>query len=125
MSQNRGTTILGSVFIVAGLLHFVRPSAYVGLMPSYLPAHLLLIYLSGAAELLGGIGVLVPRWRRVAGWWLILTLVAVFPANVEMLMRWQARGESSLALTVLWLRLPLQAVMIWWVWRTTQPRTNA
>lgn len=117
--------VLAFVFIGAGLIHFIRPSSYLGIMPPYLPQPLLLVYLSGAAELIGGIGVLVPRWRRAAGWWLMLTLVAVFPANVQMLQNWMARGASTMALTVLWLRLPLQVLLIWWVWRATQPARAA
>ena len=53
-------------------------------MPDYLPAHRELVYASGAAEMAGGAGLMVPRLRRLAGWWLIATLVAVFPANVWM-----------------------------------------
>lgn len=112
--------VLAGLFIGAGVLHFVRPAIYLGIMPAYLPQPLLLIYLSGVAEVLGGVGLLLPRWRRVAGWWLILTLLAILPANYEMLQRWQARGASPLAIAGLWLRLPVQGLLMWWVWRVSQ-----
>jgi uncharacterized membrane protein len=52
---------------------------------------------------------------------LIIVLVAVFPANVEMLRSAQSRGASPLFIAACWLRLPLQAVLIWWVWRVSHP----
>jgi uncharacterized membrane protein len=78
--------ILAMFFTLAGLNHFLSPGTYLPLMPGYLPWHLPLIYLSGLAEMIGGIGICFPKWRRLAGWWLIAVLVAVFPANIHMLM---------------------------------------
>jgi uncharacterized membrane protein len=74
--------LLGVTFLTAGALHFLRPRMYHAIMPRYLPAHRELVYASGVAELAGGAGVLHPRTRRAAGWWLIATLVGVFPANL-------------------------------------------
>ncbi len=85
-------------------------------MPEYLPWHLGLIYLSGAAEVLGGIGIAFPKWRRRAGWGLIALLVAVFPANVHMLMAQVPLAGTSVPEWIHWLRLPLQAVLIGWVY---------
>jgi uncharacterized membrane protein len=76
---------------------------------------------SGIAELAGGAGVLHPRTRRAAGWWLIATLVAVFPANVHMALHpGRYRGIPAWAL---WLRLPLQGACIAWVHRATADRS--
>ena len=106
--------LLTLVFIGAGILHFVAPSTYLRIMPPYLPAPLLLVYVSGAAEIAGGLGLLLPATRQAAGWGLILLLVAVFPANVYML---QAQGAGlSVPMWALWLRLPLQLVLVAWVW---------
>lgn len=106
--------LLVVIFIGAGILHFVAPEPYLRLMPPYLPAPLLLVYVSGAAEIVGGLGLLLPATRQAAGWGLILLLVAVFPANVYML---QTQGAGlSVPLWALWLRLPLQLVLIAWVW---------
>ena len=75
---------LAAFYLTAGALHFLRPRAYEAIMPAALPAKRELVYASGAAEIAGGAGVLHPRTRTLAGWWLIATLIAIFPANVNM-----------------------------------------
>ena len=75
---------LGLFWLVAGTLHFLRPRIYEAIMPDALPAKRELVYASGVAEIVGGAGVLHPATRRPAGWWLIATIVAIFPANVHM-----------------------------------------
>ena len=107
---------LGAFFLVAGALHFLRPRMYEAIMPDALPAHRELVYASGAAELAGGAGVLHPRTRRVAGWWLIATLLAVFPANVHMALH--PERYRAIPPWALWARLPVQGVLIAWVHRT-------
>ena|SRR5690242_4019839 len=108
--------LLGFGFITAGVLHFVRPRMYEAIMPRYLPAHRELVYASGVAEIVGGAGVLHARTRRAAGWWLIATLVAIFPANVEMAVH--AERFKQFPRAALWARLPLQGVLIAWTWLT-------
>ena len=76
--------LAGPFFIGAGALHFVRPEPYRAIMPPYIPAPDAMVALSGVAEAAGGAGLLVPGTRRWAGWWLVATLVAIFPANVHM-----------------------------------------
>ncbi len=112
-----GLYALAAVFVGAGTLHFVRPGPYVRIMPPYLPAHEALVFWSGVAEVAGGLGLLFARTRRVAALGLVVLLVAVFPANVEMLRQHRAAGLGGWGEAVLWLRLPLQAVLAWWVWR--------
>lgn len=83
-------------------------------MPDYLPAHRELVAASGVAEMLGGAGLIAPATRRAAGWWLMATLVAVFPANVWMAQhpeRYRVPGGRVALLA----RLPLQLVVIAWV----------
>jgi uncharacterized membrane protein len=108
--------LLGLTFIAAGALHFVRPKMYEAIMPRYLPAHRELVLASGVAEIAGGAGVLHPKTRRAAGWWLIATLVAIFPANVEMAVH--AERFKQFPRAALWARLPVQAVLIAWAWLT-------
>ena len=76
--------VLGGFFLAAGALHFIKPRPYESIMPEALPAHRELVYLSGVAEMAGGAGVLAEPTRRAAGWWLIATMLAVFPANINM-----------------------------------------
>ena len=112
---------LGLTFLAAGINHFVMPKTYEAIMPDYVPRHREMVLASGVAEALGGAGVLSERTSRVAGWWLIATLVAVFPANLHMALnpdRYKKIPEAAL-----WARLPVQALFILWVWRVAiRPR---
>ena len=72
-----------SVFYVgAGAMHFLRPAPYLKIMPSYVPWHLATVYISGAAEVAGGVGLSIPFLRRAAAWGLVALLIAVFPRCV-------------------------------------------
>jgi uncharacterized membrane protein len=108
--------LAGPLFVVTGSLHFVSPKTYIAMMPRYLPAHRELVYASGVAEIAGGVGLMHPRTRVWAGRWLVATLAAVFPANVNMAVnpeRYAAHvpgGEPALIA-----RLPLQLVLMAWV----------
>jgi len=107
--------VLGGFFLAAGALHFIKPRAYESIMPDALPAHRELVYLSGVAEMAGGAGVLADPTRRAAGWWLIATMLAVFPANINMAI--EAERFKDIPEPLLWARLPLQAAIVYWIWR--------
>lgn len=104
-------------FMGAGVLHFVIPQYYERIVPPWLPNAPLLVAVSGVAELLGGIGIVFARTRCAAGWGLIALLVAVFPANVQMLRLAIAAHAGVAPQATLWIRLPVQGLLIWWVWR--------
>ena len=105
---------------LAGINHFIKPAVYVGMMPSALPSPLALVYVSGVAEIAGGLG-LVPRaTRRLAAWGLIALFVAVFPANLNMALNHLPLGDTPVPSWALWLRLPLQLVLIAWAWWLTR-----
>jgi len=112
--QSRSRWILSAFFILAGANHFLNPGPYLSMMPSYLPWPCGLIWVSGVAEILGGIGLIDPRTRVLAAWGLIALLVAVFPANLNVALHgWPGVNLSP---WILWLRLPFQLVFIWWVY---------
>ena len=111
--------LLAVVFTAAGMLHFLRPGMYEQIVPEYLPAHHEIVLASGAAEVAGGLGVIPERTRRLAGLWLAATLVAVFPATVHMALHPERYPGVSPAL--LWGRLTLQPLAIWWALATTRP----
>jgi uncharacterized membrane protein len=117
---SRSRILLGGFFLAAGALHFIKPRPYESVMPRALPAHRELVYLSGAAEMAGGAGVLSPRTSRWAGWWLIATMLAVFPANVNMAV--EAERFRGIPEPLLWARLPLQAGIAYWIWRVAVRR---
>ena len=107
---------LAVLFVTAGITHFVRPQLFVRIVPPYLPAPLGLVYVSGAFEVLGGLGLLFPGTRVVAGWGLIALLIAVFPANIHMALHPEAFPQVPA--WSLYARLPLQFVLIGWVYWT-------
>ncbi len=116
--------LLGIFFIAAGVNHFVSPQPYLAMMPPALPFPEALNYISGAAEVLGGLGVLLPRFRRPAGWGLMALLVAIFPANIQVAMHgWPG---MDLAPWVLWARLPFQILFMVWVYYAclARPKRN-
>ena len=102
--------ILGLSFAWVGVQHFVNPEPFVGIMPPYMPWHLELVYVSGVFEILGGIGLLLPRTRRMAAWGLCALLVAVYPANIHMLVNDVPFGDLPADPLLLWLRMPMQFV---------------
>lgn len=113
---------LGLFFIAAGTNHFVHTEFYVRIVPGSFPAPNLLVAISGACEILGGIGVLWPRTRRLAGIGLISLLIAVFPANIEMAQHPQRYADIATA-AALYVRLPLQFLLIalvYWVCLTKE-----
>lgn len=112
---------LAILFLVTGSAHFVIPEWFDRIVPRWVPDARMATLLSGAAELAGAVGLCIPALRQAAGWGLIALLCAVFPANVQMLLmaiRENAGTWShSWYVVTLWARLPLQALLIWWVWR--------
>ncbi len=109
--------LLAAGFLTTGVLHFLAADVFVRVVPPYLPYPQALVLASGAAEIAGALGVLVPGLvRRLAGWGLILLLAAVFPANVHMALHPDQIAGLNVAPLILWLRLPLQLVLIAWVW---------
>lgn len=107
---------IGSLFILAGILHFVKPAFFMKIMPEYLPWHKPLVLISGFFEVLGGIGIMIPALQLYASWGLVLLLLAVFPANITMFQKAQHTRGFTLYTGMLLLRLPLQFVLIWWVY---------
>ncbi len=121
MTQAKRTTryLYGAMFIAAGTNHFLNTAFYLSIMPPYLPWHEALVYVSGLAEIgLGGL-LLFERWSPLAAWGLIALLIAVFPANVHMSLNPDVYPWASPLM--LWLRLPLQGLLIGWAYWYTDP----
>ena len=120
-SRTKRTLLVAATvfYVFAGTLHFIETDSYLKIMPPWIPAHLAMVYISGAAEIAGGIGLLIPPLRRPAAWGLVALLVAVFPANLYMALNNVQVTASPIPAVLLWARLPLQALLIWWVlWAT-------
>lgn len=117
--------LLALFMIAMGVGHFVLTKWFVMAMPPYLPWHRELVLVSGVFEIAGGVGLLIPRLRRAAGWGLVALFVAVFPANIHMAMDPVQFGGEPIAPWIWWARLPLQAPLIavaWWMTRAERAR---
>jgi uncharacterized membrane protein len=114
--------LLAIAFIAAGVNHFVNPAFYLKIMPPVLPAPLFLIYLSGFFQIALGVALLIPKYTRLAAWGIVALLIAVFPANIYMAMNAELFSEYNR--TLLYLRLPVQFVFIWWAFYYTKMVTD-
>ena len=109
--------LMGLLYIVAGANHFLNPKFYLRIIPPYLPYHNAINITSGAAEIILGILLLIPATSHLAAWGIILLLIAVFPANIYHLT--SGGVGMNIPIWALWLRLPIQALLIWWAYLYT------
>ena len=109
---------LSLLFINIGIDHFVNPDFYRSIMPAYLPMHTEAIYISGFFEILGGVAILFPKLRSMAGWGLVLLLIVVFPVNIHMAVNPDLFPD--IPLSFLYIRLALQFIIIYWTYFTTR-----
>jgi uncharacterized membrane protein len=110
------------VMVLAGVLHFFATDSYVSIIPAFLPLHRELVYLSGFFEILFGLGLLWPKTRQASGVCLILLYIAVLPANINMAILNIQPAGFEIPRVLLWLRLPLQFVFIYWAWQVSRPQ---
>lgn len=114
------------LYVLAGAIHFVRPEVYLPMMPPWLPAHRELVLLSGAAEVMLGLLLLLPATRRLAALGIILLLIAVFPANLHVALHdVPLFGAEKGAGIGNWIRLPFQLLLAWWAWAYARPEAPA
>ena len=118
--MSRSRRLLAAFFVGSGANHFIAPRFYRAIVPPQLADEAKrVVEISGVAEILGGLGVLLPSTRRASGLGLIALLVAVFPANLYMASA--PERFKQVPRWALYARLPLQPLMIWWAWRATRP----
>jgi uncharacterized membrane protein len=108
------TGLPAALFLTSGVLHFARPGLYLSIVPPQFGHAAMLVAISGVAEIAGGVGLLIPATRGAAGIGLIALLVAVWPANWYMALA-ASRFADVAPAWVIWLRVPLQVLLIWWV----------
>jgi uncharacterized membrane protein len=106
----------------AGINHFIHPVFYLKIMPAWLPWHRQLVFISGVAEIVCAVLLLFPATRRMGAYCTIALLVAVFPANIQMLINFYHTHHPMLWAAIL--RLPLQLLLIWWAYSYTRPLTQ-
>lgn len=109
--------ILAGFLIFAGISHFTKKLFFIKAMPPYIPKHEEMVIISGIAEIILGIGLLLSQTQFLAAWGIILLFIAVFPANIYMAISGKFKKIPQ---WLLWLRLPLQIVLIAWAYRYTK-----
>ena len=109
--------IMSAFFVYAGISHFTKKRFFLKAMPPYIPYHEVMVFISGIAEIILGLGLLIEATKNYAAWGIILLLIAVFPANIYM----ATSGKfKKIPQPLLWLRLPLQIILIWWAYLYTK-----
>lgn len=111
--------LMGLLYIAAGVNHFWHPDFYLKIMPPYLPAHELLVQLSGVAELVLGVMILIPRYRKTAAWGIIAMLIVFMTVHIHMVQN--SYLFKDVPEYLLWLRIPLQFILILWAFWYTRP----
>ena len=109
--REAGLLAVAIMFLFTGVTHFTdMKHDYAAMLPGFAPMKVSIIHLTGALQILGAVGLLIPRTRRIAGICLALLLVAMFPGNVYAALNdIEFRGDAP---TPLWLRTPIQLFFI-------------
>ena len=110
--------LMSMLYFFAGINHFWHPVFYLQIMPPWMGAHEELVYISGACEIVLALLLLPNKTRRLAAWGIILLLIAVFPANIQMLLNYLNEQHPKLWIAII--RLPIQLVLIWWASTVTK-----
>lgn len=113
--RDRAAWAAGLFFLGAGVLHFATPERYLSMMPPALPAPLLLVWISGVAEILCGAAFLPRRTRRLAAWATIALLFAILPANVHVALAGETIEGLPASSVYYLLRVPFQLFYVVWV----------
>jgi uncharacterized membrane protein len=104
--------VMAAVYLLAGANHFLHPEPYKSIIPRILPYHDALVYLSGVLEMLFALLLIPVSTRKWGAWGIILLLVAVFPANIQMMLDYLHQHRPHAWVTIL--RIPVQGLLIWW-----------
>jgi uncharacterized membrane protein len=104
--------VYGIAFVIAGIEHFRGPQKFVDIVPPYFPFALFLVYLTGVMEIAGGLGIIYPETREIAGRLMALFLIAVYPANFYMWINDIAFNGTKLTTNGHLVRLGIQFLLI-------------
>ena len=115
--------VMVAFYTAAGINHFVHPVMYLSIMPPWLPLQKELVIISGVLEILCALLLIFGATRRLAAWALIVLLVAIFPANIQMMLNY--KHEHNPLLWVAIARLPLQILLVWWAYTFAHVKMQA
>lgn len=119
-AAKRARVGLSLFFIFTAIGHFIRTEEMAAMLPPSVTYRIELIYLTGVLELLGAIGVWIPRLMRLIGLLLIVMLLGVLPANVYSAINRVEFGGHGAGPTYLFVRIPFQLFAIWWTYFATE-----
>ena len=114
--------VLSLLYIIVGVKHFINPDFFIAIVPSYIKWKFEAVIISGFFEIIGGIGVLVHRFRKIAGWGLFALLIAVYPANIYMAIT--PNAFPDIPVYILYFRLALQLLFFYWAYTVTRESYN-
>ena len=106
------------MYILAGIMHFIKPKVYLRIMPRYLPYHKILVVLSGIAEILLGISLLIVPLKDLAIYG-IITMLGIF-LTVHIYMLSDKKASAGIPAWILILRIPLQFGLMYWAYSYLQ-----
>jgi uncharacterized membrane protein len=111
-----------ALYVYTGTNHFINPSVYLNIMPPWLQYKEALVFASGIFEIALALLLIFTKTRRFAAWGIIALLVAVFPANIQMMVNYFKEKDPNLWIAIL--RLPLQVLLIWWAYTFTKQKKS-
>jgi uncharacterized membrane protein len=114
MTEPVGLYLMAVIYILAGLMHFIKPKVYLRVMPNYLPKHKLLVFWSGIAEVLLGVGLFFPVLKTISVYGIILMLAVFLLVHFYMLS--SEKASAGIPKWILTLRIPLQFGLMYWAW---------
>lgn len=120
MYKTIGLYLFALLFIIAGIGHFLIVDFFLSALPEWTPFPYTVVYLSGVVEILLALFLLYPNTRRKTGVWVAVFLLVIFPVNIYM--AFTAEQYVNIPTLALWIRLPIQFVLIWWVLAVTKDR---
>jgi len=106
-------------YVLAGVNHFVNPGFYYPLIPDYLSDFSGFINIfSGAAEVILGTSLLMPKWRKITSYGIVLMLIAFISSHVYFIQIGSCiEGGLCVDEWIGWLRLVvIHPLLIWWAW---------
>ena len=115
MEQTWDFYLMSAMYGFAGLMHFIKPKVYVKVMPDFMPRPKLLVYLSGIAEIVLGVALLFSNLKN----WAIIGIVAMLAVFMIVHINMLRGGKHSagVPMWILILRIPIQAVLVWWAFQ--------
>ena len=120
--STRARVGLSLFFVFTALGHFIRSAEMSAMLPPFVPYRIEIIYLTGVLELLGAVGVWIPRLMKLTGFCLILMLVCVLPSNIYSAVNRVDFGGHESGPVYLLIRVPFQFFVIWWIYFATEQR---